>query len=563
MRCLPLPRPLALLAALLTTTAMGWMPPATVMADSSSWSAFHANAQHTGLSAVPGPYTPVLAWYVPLSDDVDASPVVGADGTSYGASTDGTVLAVNPDGSVRWVFNAGARIYGSPVLSEDGKILIGDVSGRFRALNAADGTVAWTATGLGSVRGTAAVGRDGTIYVGTDAPALVALDGITGQERFRLPADQAVVAAPAIGPSGDVFWGGLDSRLRRMSPAGDVRWDVALDGPIAQAPSIGADGTLYVGAGASLLAISPDTGSLLWRVGAGAPVMTSPAIGPDGTLYVGADNGQVLAVASSGSIRWQYQTGAAVRSSPAVGPNGLVYVGSADSNLYVLDQSGRLAGTFHALDGFFSSPAIGPTGMLYVGSRDNHFYALRDDVRAFTQSPPDRLGGDLVRDPSTGKVYVLVDGQRRYLPDPATQQLLGLGGRLPVNLTAAELVRYPEGPALPSLAEGRVIQTTNGAVYVIRGGKRVWIPSPEAFTAGGYTWAQVVPVEDRVARSIPLDLQEGMALKGTGDRVYLYSGGQRRWISSLDAFVARGLTWSQVHYVSDAALQAIPEGAPL
>jgi len=562
MRCLPpflLP---ALLAAVLTA-ALAWASPDLLSADAGAWAAFHANAQHTGLSPVPGPYSPVLAWYVPLSDDVDASPAIGSDGTIYVASTDGTVVAINPDGSTKWVFGAGARIYGSPVLSNEGQVLIGDVSGRFRALNAADGSAAWVTAGLGSVRGTAAVGRDGTIYIGTDAPALVALDGSTGQEKFRLAAGDAVVAAPAIGPAGDVFWGGLDGRLRRMSPAGDVRWEVALDGPIAQAPSVGADGTLYVGAGGSLLAISPDTGSILWRVGAGAPVMTSPAIGADGTIYAGADNGQVLAVAPSGNIRWQYQTGATVRSSPAVGPDGLLYVGSADSNLYVLDQNGRVTGTFHALDGIFSSPAIGPTGMLYVGSRDNHFYALRDNVRTFTQSPPDRLGGDLVRDPSTGKVYVLVDGQRRYIPDPVTQQLLGLGGRLPASLTAAELVRYPEGPALPPLAEGALIQTANGPVYVIRGGKRVWIPSPEAFAAGGYTWDRVIPVDDRVARSIPLDLQEGMALKGTGERVYLYSGGQRRWISSLDAFVARGLTWSQVHYLSDAALQSLPEGPPL
>ena len=207
--------------------------------------------------------------------------------------------------------------------------------------------------------------------------------------------------------------------------------------------------------------------------------------------------------------------------------------------------------------------ALGSDGTVFVGARDNRLYALKDNIRPFVQAPADRLSGDLVRDPSTGKVYVIVDGQRRYIPDPGTQLLLGLAGPLPTNLNASELARFPEGPALPSLGEGSVLRSSNGVVYAIRNGQRAWIHNLDEFAAGNYRWEAVVAVEDRIVRTIPLALESGMLLRGAGDRVYLYDGSQRQWITTADAFAARGYTWSQVHFVSDATLQAIPEGAQL
>jgi outer membrane protein assembly factor BamB len=348
-----------------------------------------------------------------------------------------------------------------------------------------------------------------------------------------------------------------------MSSTGNLIWDKPVGGTIVSAPSIGPDGTVYAGAGSSVVAVDPSSGAVKWQVGVGGDVATTPAIAPDGTIVAGADNGKEVAITPSGTLKWQYQTGGAVRSSAAIGGDGTVYFGSGDSNLYVLDANGQKLSTYHALDAVDGAAAIAPNGLVLAGARDNHLYALKDTARTFTESPQDRLGGDLVRDASTGKVYVIVNGQRRLIPDPVTQQILGLTGPFPTNIAASELYRYPEGPALPALAEGSVIQASNGPMYVIQGGQRVWIPTLDAFAAGGYHWDSVIQVEDRVIRSIPFTVQDGMLIKGPGERVYLVSGGQRHWLTTAAALASRGYNWSQVHYVSDATLNSIPEGGSL
>jgi hypothetical protein len=144
-----------------------------------------------------------------------------------------------------------------------------------------------------------------------------------------------------------------------------------------------------------------------------------------------------------------------------------------------------------------------------------------------------------------------------------TQQILGLVVPLPRNLTAVELARYPEGAPLPALAEGSVVRSSNGPLYAIRGGKRVWIKDAGEFAAGGYAWDQVISTDDRIVRTIPLALEPGMLLKGGGDRVYVYEGEQLRWISSQAAFETRGYAWSNVHFVSSAFLLPLAEGQPI
>ena len=532
------------------------------LADAGPWAQFHGTAQHTGYSATAGPRSVMLAWYGLFSDDVDASPAIAADGTIIGVSTDGNLQAFNPDGGQRWAVSLGSRVLMSPVLGQDGKVLVGDAAGRLRALNPSDGTFAWSKTGLGTVRGVV-VAPDGTIFAGTDLGLLVAFDP-DGTEKFRLQAAAGVTSAPALAANGDVYWATQDRHLARTTSTGNTIWSVAFDdGVIASSPAIGPDGTIVAGAGASLLAISPDSGAVKWRIGLGAPVTTTPAVAPDGSVYAGSDNGLLTAATGAGQVRWQYQAGGAIMSSPALGPDGLIYFGSGDANFYVLDQSGQKVSNYRALDAVHGAVAVGPTGLVLAGSRDNRLYAFKDSARSLTESPADRLGGDLARDPATGKVYVIVDGQRRYIPDPVTQQILGLAGPLPINLQPNELLRYPEGPALPAIREGTLLQESNGPIYVIKNGQRVWVRSLAEFAAAGYAWESVVQADDRVVRSIPLVSTDGLLLKGAGERVYQVSGNLRHWVTTAAVLAARGYTWSQVHYVSDAALGAIPEGDAL
>ena len=547
------------LGALLTRTPL--VTPA--LAAAGPWAAYRGNNRQSGLSGSPGPRLLTMAWYVSLGDDVASSAVIANDGTVYISANNGRVMARLPDGGEKWTFEAGTRVYASPVLGADGEVLIGDTRGRFRALRAEDGTIAWTVSGLGSVRAPAAVADDATVYVGTEGGALLALEARNqGREKFRVTARSGIVAAPAIADNGDVLWAAQDQELRRMNARGSLIWQKGYGGEILSAPSIAPDGTVYVGAGSNLVAVNGASGDVKWTAGTGGSVSATPAIGPDGSVYIGADNGKLLAYSPGGAHKWEYQTGAPILGSAAVSADGIVYVGSDDATVYAFSPTGERLSGFRALDAVQGSIALGPDGTVYAGSKDNRFYALRDNVRAVAPSATDRISGEVVRDPGTGRVFVVVDGQRRHIPDPETQQLLGLTTPLPRNLNSAELVRFPEGPPLPSLKNGALIKQSNGPLYVIRSGQRVWLRNGDEVAAAGVDPAPAQAVDDRLIRTVPLSLQDGMLLKGTGERVYAFSGGKRSWVQTPAALNARG-DWSQVHFVSDDALNAIPEGDPI
>jgi outer membrane protein assembly factor BamB len=55
---------------------------------------------------------------------------VGADGTVYVASSDGTFYAVDPTaGTMKWKVDIGVVFASSPAIGADGTIYVGDISG--------------------------------------------------------------------------------------------------------------------------------------------------------------------------------------------------------------------------------------------------------------------------------------------------------------------------------------------------------------------------------------------------------------------------------------------------
>jgi outer membrane protein assembly factor BamB len=56
---------------------------------------------------------------------VESSPAVGADGTIYVGSDDHNLYAINPDGSLKWRYDTGDKVYSSPAIGSDGTIYAG------------------------------------------------------------------------------------------------------------------------------------------------------------------------------------------------------------------------------------------------------------------------------------------------------------------------------------------------------------------------------------------------------------------------------------------------------
>lgn len=527
------------------------------------------DARHTGRAAVAGPIAPQLAWYFLAQASFTAGAVIDAQGTIYIASDDGIVRALHPEGHELWKRELttvvgrrrlGIPVDSTPLLTDSGELLVAARDGVLYALATADGGKLWDYDTGDDIHASPAIASDGRIVLPAGADGLFILNP-DGTKHTRLRSDGIIRTAPAVGANDVVYWGDDNHVAYAGSLGGSKLWSSRLDAPITAGPVVAADGTVYF-CTTKLWALDGDNGSVLWKTELGARVHGTPALGADGTIYATTEDGRVVAYTTAGLLRWTYQTGGTLHASPVVGANDLVYVPAGDSLVYVLGTEGNVVGTFKTLSGLRAPPALGADGRLYVPGGDKRFYALREGGRDFAQSPPDRLGGDLLRDPDTGKVYVLVDGFRRHIPDPQTQLLLRLTSVSQVA-TPVELVRYAEGAPLPALNNGSLLRSAHGPVYVLQGNRRVWVPSLAALTAGGYRWEQVQTVSDRLMRSLALDAEEGYLVKGSGAEVYLIEGGKRRWVTTAAAFADRGYRWDQVHFVSDTDLEAIPLGDPI
>src|SRR3990170_4830573 len=58
-----------------------------------------------------------------------SSPSIGSDGTVYVGTDSGRVVAIKPDGNVKWYVNTGKAVHGTPAIVKDGTIIFGSYIG--------------------------------------------------------------------------------------------------------------------------------------------------------------------------------------------------------------------------------------------------------------------------------------------------------------------------------------------------------------------------------------------------------------------------------------------------
>jgi outer membrane protein assembly factor BamB len=340
----------------------------------SSWPKFHGDRRNTGLNTRVGPATANTRWTFTLDDWMLSSPSIGADGTIYVGSLDGTLYAVNPDGTEQWRYSAGGWIYSTPAVGPDGTIYFGANDSNIYAVNS-DGTLKWTFATGSWVASSPALGVDGTIYVGSYDGKVYAINP-DGTAQWEFATGSWVFGSPAIGDDGTIYVGSRDTKLYAINADGTKRWEFATGDWVYSSPAVGGDGVIYVGSyDGNLYAVAAD-GTLLWSFPASAGILSSPAIGADDTVYVGSYDGNLYAIDVNGIEKWRFATGGWVLSSPAVDDAGTIYAGSDDHKLYAIDPSGNKIWEFTVGVGQRFSPAIGPDGALYVGGFDTQLYAI-------------------------------------------------------------------------------------------------------------------------------------------------------------------------------------------
>jgi hypothetical protein len=108
---------------------------------------------------------PFRQWNEKNLDGFSGSPAISADGTIYVARLDGTLMAFNPDGTVRWEQNLPEIPVGPLAVSPEGVIYICDTAGGLSAFSP-DGNLLWvhTVEAFGKAKHGPIVAPQGTIY---------------------------------------------------------------------------------------------------------------------------------------------------------------------------------------------------------------------------------------------------------------------------------------------------------------------------------------------------------------------------------------------------------------
>ncbi|MDO8870551.1 MAG: PQQ-binding-like beta-propeller repeat protein [Methanobacteriaceae archaeon] len=361
------------------------------------WPDIFANNQSNGQSKNLGPQNNTTKWVFNTSGDNGiGGQTIGADGTIYFTSTsndNGTVYALNPDGTIKWNLT-------------------------FENL---DSSIAPT------------IGDNGLLYIMSDyeVPVLTAInpDGtIRWQYTFR-EYESSVASYPVIGKDGSILVG-LNlydddndfTKIYSINPNGTLKWSYKIHRGVEDHiytffNSVGQNGALYVGSYFEsededyygvLNAINPD-GTLKWNYtftedlykswGIGSASWGS-AVGPDGTIYAAVtslvdkiNEVHLYAFNPSGTVKWMQtiNDGAHnfVMGLPSVASNGVVYLttmfGTSDkdafNNLHAFSPNGTKLWNYTqpALGEGFSSQVIGTDGTIYLASMGSPLIALNPD----------------------------------------------------------------------------------------------------------------------------------------------------------------------------------------
>jgi uncharacterized repeat protein (TIGR01451 family) len=359
----------------------------TFAVSSDGWAMQGHDAHRTSRTTASGPLTPTLRWTYDFGDRLqdNASPIVGPDGTIY-QPTEGSLVAVHPDGSLKWTVNdAGMRK--APALSPDGSVVY---AGDLRAINAQDGAVTWVFTSSMGSYSSLAVGDDGTIYNGYWGPVMDAIYP-TSTLKWRYAPTEAcsgLEAPPAVDLNGKVYYVKDCVGLVALDSSGALRWSNGGYGDYGwPTPLIGPDSTIYVSGeyyqNQHTTAFNPD-GTVKWeRADIGGPsFFAGLALSRDGsTIYRAGRLGRVDALnASTGAIVWTTTIVGTNEfgGSPALSGNGILYLvgdhsSTGTTNVYALNAIDgtllwRYALNTEAVYWGPQSPAIGPDGTLYVVS---------------------------------------------------------------------------------------------------------------------------------------------------------------------------------------------------
>lgn len=179
-------------------------------------------------------------WKWPMNDQTWSSPAVDPAsgnlflGNNYLAAMQWLSLfwkntfALRSDGSMIWRNTVQATIAASPMLTRDGKMIVGAFDGFVRAYDQASGGVLWSFATNDHIYSSPALLPDGTIVQPSTDGSVYGLSAANGSLRWRFEAGEPIRSSPSVDGLGRIYFGGGDGRLYALNANGTLRWSLQL-----------------------------------------------------------------------------------------------------------------------------------------------------------------------------------------------------------------------------------------------------------------------------------------------------------------------------------------------
>lgn len=283
-----------------------------------------------------------LRWAQELGGPIYSTPLVDDEGNVYVGSDARAISSFSPEGELRWRLATEGDADTGIALAPNGRLHV--AAGQELFAIERDGTVRWSFRAGGKLFTTPAIADDGTIYVGSQDDHLYAVSP-DGELVWSYRTEGDNDSPPAIGDDGTIYFGSDDRRVYALARDGSLRWATPLEGMVRAPVGLGPSGAVYVGVFGPrprVVCLDARDGSERWHFAVTIAdtteigVASGPLVDRDGNVYFGAHDDYVYSLTPMGDLRWAFRTEGDVDSTAVLAPDGTLYIGSDDKKLYAL-----------------------------------------------------------------------------------------------------------------------------------------------------------------------------------------------------------------------------------
>ena len=315
-----------------------------------SWPMYQHDPQHTGRSPYKGIQYGRIKWKINVEETNYSSvstPIVDREGIIYIGTMHEGLVAITPEGNIRWKFTVSAPIESTPAINKDGIIYFACRDQYFYAITR-DGTLEWKyLTPLEMGRINPIIGDDGTVYFVADSAYAFTPEG---KIKWNLPNMRPInwpnYSTPALDHRGYIYMGLDDEHLFIVKPDGTI-WKKIKKGYLSiSSPVIDEQNNVYyyTGTGIKLVALD-DEANFRWEQEFNYGGSTSPVVSKNGsTLYLPLWWNFAAFNTTDGSVKWSwcsYDMYVKINNSPILDSDDNVYIG-VGQNLIVFNPEGEI-----------------------------------------------------------------------------------------------------------------------------------------------------------------------------------------------------------------------------